>query len=83
VGSATCWTLQEMRNIRYLYRGASLDDAPVELIKPSADSVKATMALQEMKQKLQRGCEPQFYKMRKAVVEPVFGQIKECHHFRR
>ena len=54
-----------------------------EEIAPSADSVKATTALQEMKQKLQSDAGRAIYKMRKAIVEPVFGQIKECRHFRR
>jgi transposase len=39
--------------------------------------------LQQMKQKLQSEAGRAVYKMRKAVVEPVFGQIKECRHFRR
>ena len=36
-----------------------------------------------MRQKLQSPEEKAVYKMRKAVVEPVFGQIKECRGFRR
>ena len=36
-----------------------------------------------MKQKLQSEAGRAVYKMRKAIVEPVFGQIKECRHFRR
>ncbi len=36
-----------------------------------------------MKQKLQTDAGRAIYKMRKAIVEPVFGQIKECRHFRR
>ena len=39
--------------------------------------------LQQMKQKLQSEAGRAVYKMRKAIVEPVFGQIKECRHFRR
>ena len=38
--------------------------------------------LQQMKQKLQSEAGRAVYKMRKAIVEPVFGQIKECRHFR-
>src|SRR6266849_884009 len=39
--------------------------------------------LEQMKQKLQTDAGRAIYKMRKAIVEPVFGQIKECRHFRR
>jgi transposase len=49
----------------------------------SADPVKAATALEQMKQKLQSEAGHAIYKMRKAIVEPVFGQIKECRHFRR
>lgn len=50
---------------------------------PSADSVKAATTLEQMKQKLHTDAGRAIYKMRKAIVEPVFGQIKECRHFRR
>src|SRR2546426_4574927 len=50
---------------------------------PSADPAKAVATLEEMKQKLQSDAGRAIYKMRKAIVEPVFGQIKECRHFRR
>ena len=40
-------------------------------------------ALEQMKQKLQTDAGRAIYKMRKAIVEPVFGQIKECRQFRR
>ncbi len=36
-----------------------------------------------MKQKLQSETGRVVYNMRKAIVEPVCGQIKECRHFRR
>ena len=49
----------------------------------SVDSVKVATALEQMKQKLQSDAGRAIYKMRKAIVEPVFGQIKECRHFRR
>ena len=47
------------------------------------DPAKATTALEQMKQKLKTDAGRAVYKMRKAIVEPVFGQIKECRHFRR
>jgi transposase len=52
-------------------------------IAPSADPVKAATTLEQMKQRLQTDAGRAIYKMRKAIVEPVFGQIKECRHFRR
>ena len=54
-----------------------------EEIAPSADPVRAATTLEQMKQKLQTDAGRAIYKMRKAIVEPVFGQIKECRHFRR
>ena len=49
----------------------------------SANPAKAETALDQMTQKLQSDAGRAFHKMRKAIVEPVFGQIKECRHFRR
>ena len=49
----------------------------------SAEPVKTSSALEQMKQKLQSDAGRAIYKMRKAIVEPVFGQIKECRRFRR
>jgi transposase len=54
-----------------------------EEIAALADPVKAATALEQMKQKLQTDAGRAIYKMRKAIVEPVFGQIKECRNFRR
>jgi hypothetical protein len=54
-----------------------------EEIAPATDPVKAAATLEQMKQKLQTDAGRAIYKMRKAIVEPVFGQIKECRHFRR
>ncbi len=54
-----------------------------EQIASSADPDKAATALERMKQKLKTDAGRAVYKMRKAIVEPVFGQIKECRHFRR
>ena len=48
-----------------------------------AASDDAVTALEQMKQKLQTDAGRAIDKMRKAIVEPVFGQIKECRHFRR
>ena len=39
--------------------------------------------LEAMKQKLKSEAGRAMYKMRKAIVEPVFGQIKEWRRFRR
>jgi len=46
---------------------------------PPAD----TTAKQRMRHKLRTEAGPAVYKMRKAIVEPVFGQIKEQRGFRR
>ncbi|HEY1897856.1 MAG TPA: IS1182 family transposase [Terracidiphilus sp.] len=47
---------------------------------PAADE---NSALEQMKQKLKTEAGHAMYKMRKAIVEPVFGQIKEWRRFRR
>ena len=39
--------------------------------------------LEQMKQKLKTEAGRALYRMRKAIVEPVFGQIKEWRGFRR
>jgi len=39
--------------------------------------------LEQMKQKLKTEAGRNLYRMRKAIVEPVFGQIKEWRKFRR
>jgi transposase len=49
-----------------------------------ADSpVADDTALERMKQKLKTEAGHEIYKMRKAIVEPVFGQIKEWRGYRR
>ena len=42
-----------------------------------------TSLLQQMQQKLKTEAGRSLYRMRKAIVEPVFGQIKEWRRFRR
>jgi len=42
-----------------------------------------TSLLEQMKQKLKTAAGREVYRMRKAIVEPVFGQIKEWRGFRR
>ena len=49
----------------------------------SADPVNTDTPLEQMRQKLRSEMGRAIYKMRKAIVEPVFGQIKECRRFRR
>jgi len=41
------------------------------------------MAFRQRRHKLKTETGRSVYKMRKAIVEPVFGQIKERHGFRR
>lgn len=43
----------------------------------------STSATEQMRQKLRTEAGKETYKMRKAIVEPVFGQIKEVRGFRR
>jgi hypothetical protein len=47
------------------------------------ESAEATSLLEQMKQKLHTEAGKDLYRMRKAIVEPVFGQIKEWRGFRR
>ena len=49
----------------------------------SPDSAAEASLLEQMKQKLQTEAGHELYRMRKAIVEPVFGQIKEWRGFRR
>ena len=49
-------------------------------VTPAADD---NSALEQMKKKLKTEAGQAIYKMRKAIVEPVFGQIKEWRRFRR
>ena len=69
--------------------------APVEAVVPEAQgqsvagkpAKKSTSPQSEcaktMREKLQSAAGQAIYKMRKAIVEPVFGQIKERRGFRR
>jgi hypothetical protein len=62
-------------------------DRQAHVAKGAAQAVKATSPLtataKRMREKLQTAAGRALYKMRKAIVEPVFGQIKECRGFRR
>ncbi len=49
----------------------------------SQRKVPQTPLAQNMREKLRTEVGHAIYKMRKAIVEPVFGQIKECRGFRR
>ena len=59
------------------------NDASWESATASPGMTEGPGALEQMKQKLQSEAGRAIYKMRKAIVEPVFGQIKECRRFRR
>jgi hypothetical protein len=48
----------------------------------TASTAEASL-LEQMKQKLKTEAGRELYRMRKAIVEPVFGQIKEWRGFRR
>ena len=47
-----------------------------DVVAPAEQPVEAASALEQMKQKLKTETGRGIYKMRKAIVEPVFGQIK-------
>ena len=57
--------------------------ASSESVDAKTEPAEDASALEQMKQKLQSEAGRALYKMRKAIVEPVFGQIKECRGFRR
>ena len=56
---------------------------PATVTEPDESPGEAESAKEKMKRKLQSEAGKALYKMRKAIVEPVFGQIKECRNFRR
>jgi hypothetical protein len=49
---------------------------------PSEPAVASDSAMEKMKQKLKTAKGRALYKMRKAIVEPVFGQIKAARGIR-
>jgi transposase len=49
----------------------------------ATESTVEASLLEQMKQKLKTEAGRELYRMRKAIVEPVFGQIKEWRGFRR
>ena len=57
--------------------------ASPESVDANIELAEEPSVLEQMKQKLQSEAGRAVYKMRKAIVEPVFGQIKECRGFRR
>lgn len=57
--------------------------ASVDLYVPPEKTVKTLDAAQIMRHKLETETGREVYRMRKAIVEPVFGQIKEARGFRR
>lgn len=59
------------------------EPAPGESIAAALPAADGNSALEQMKQKLKTEAGQALYKMRKAIVEPVFGQIKEWRRFRR
>ena len=55
---------------------------PAEAIQPDRLPAKSDSAMEKMKQKLKTETGQALYKMRKAIVEPVFGQIKAARGIR-
>lgn len=56
-------------------------DATHQWAKPKA--VPASAAVQRMREKLSSGIARELYSMRRTIVEPVFGQIKQARGLRR
>jgi transposase len=67
----------------YVAQERAKHGASSESTDAKADPAGDANVLERMKQKLQSDAGRALYKMRKAIVEPVFGQIKECRRFRR
>ena len=57
--------------------------APGEVMAAATPTVDENSALERMRQKLKTEAGRAIYKMRKAIVEPVFGQSKEWRGVRR
>jgi len=53
-----------------------------DVVAPAEPPAEAASALEQMKQKLKTETGREIYKMRKAIVEPVFGQIKAARGIR-
>ncbi len=62
---------------------AKLAEEPSRAEVPADPALAQASVADAMRQKLRSPEGRAVYKMRKAVVEPVFGQIKECRGFRR
>lgn len=58
-------------------------ESPAGAPDDPAGMATAASLLEQMKHKLQTDAGRKVYRMRKAIVEPVFGQIKEWRGFRR
>lgn len=67
----------------YVATGKEKGDETVETAEEQAAPGDGVSPLEAMKQKLKSEAGRAIYKMRKAIVEPVFGQIKEWRSFRR
>jgi transposase len=55
---------------------------PGDVVPPGEPAAASDSAVERMKQKLRTETGQAVYKMRKAIVEPVFGQIKEARGIR-
>ena len=65
----------------YIATGCDKHGDAVEIT--SGDAPAGATEREQMQHKLKTESGRAVYKMRKAIVEPVFGQIKECRGFRR
>jgi hypothetical protein len=66
----------------YIAAGRQKHGEPIELCKPGPLPKSATL-VDKMRRKLQTKSGRAIYAARKAIVELVFGQIKQCRGFRQ
>jgi hypothetical protein len=84
------WNGQQVGDARvqgidlYVAAGKQKHGEPSKAAEEDAtESTAEASLLEQMKQKLKTKAGRELYRMRKAIVEPVFGQIKEWRGFRR
>jgi hypothetical protein len=71
---STCWCPPDRKK---------LSDRSRDDIGECSEASSSPSEAEKMRQKLRAEAEHDLYRMRKAIVEPVFGQTKEARGFRR
>jgi hypothetical protein len=83
------WNAQQVGDARvqgidlHVATGKQKHGEPSKAAEDATESTAEASVLEQMKQKLKTEAGRELYRMRKAIVEPVFGQIKEWRGFRR